>query len=138
MPENGDVIGPPAAEPMWVQPAPHPIRPSEMWHPADLAPPSLGDEVPPTPVEERYSSSELVAEAPAADEPFAGHPTPVAYLEHDDPTYAVEPEAPTYAYEPEVAIDHVRASELESELAAARMEEHINDTRHTIEAWLKR
>ena len=26
----------------------------------------------------------------------------------------------------------------ESELAAARMEEHINDTRHTIEAWLKR
>lgn len=26
----------------------------------------------------------------------------------------------------------------EPELAAARMEAHINDTRHTIESWLKR
>ena len=30
-----------AADQIWVQPAPHPIRPSEMWHPAELAPAPL-------------------------------------------------------------------------------------------------
>jgi hypothetical protein len=41
---------PPAAsyesDQMWAQPAPHPIRPSEMWHPAELEPMPL-DELPP-------------------------------------------------------------------------------------------
>jgi len=38
---------------LWVQPAPHPVHPSEMWHPAELAPPALGDDTFDTVADER-------------------------------------------------------------------------------------
>lgn len=63
---------------IWVQPAPHPIRPSEMWHPAELAPAPLPEETFEPVLEERVASSELmdptyrhVAEPVAADEVVA-------------------------------------------------------------------
>jgi hypothetical protein len=94
----------PAAEPsaalgsqyddqIWVQPAPHPIRPSEMWHPAELAPAPLPDETFEPIREERVASSELM-----------------------DPTYAT---APAPVAEPAPVADPATVSELEHELTAA-------------------
>jgi hypothetical protein len=64
---------------IWVQPAPHPIRPSEMWHPAELAPAPLPEETFEPVLEERVASSELmdptyrhVAE-PVADPALTAH-----------------------------------------------------------------
>ncbi|MCB0971145.1 MAG: hypothetical protein KDA97_06460 [Acidimicrobiales bacterium] len=46
-------------EQLWVQPSPHPIRPSEMWHPVEMSSPSLGDPSLDPALEERVSSAEL-------------------------------------------------------------------------------
>jgi hypothetical protein len=131
-PVGTDVGGPYESEPMWVQPAPHPIRPSEMWHPAELAPPTLGDEHPAPPAEERLRSDELVEEAstggfahvrpiehdPAAAAAAAGWgPSPETWGASAPATPAPAPSSNPFDHEP--AIDHVRASELETELAAA-------------------
>ncbi len=59
-PESTSVAGSQYDDQIWVQPAPHPIRPSEMWHPAELAPVPLGEEsFEPVP-EERVASAELM------------------------------------------------------------------------------
>lgn len=66
---------------IWVQPAPHPIRPSEMWHPAELAPAPLGQESFGARPEERVASSELQDQAirerfsPTAAAPAASAPS---------------------------------------------------------------
>jgi len=126
LPAGTDVIGPHDAEPMWVQPAPHPIRPSEMWHPAELAPPTLGGEVD-LPAEERLASAELVEEPV---DPFShlphrpvADPAPSEVHAFDQPpaAAALAGQGPAtedllHGAEP---IDHLRAVELESELAAA-------------------
>lgn len=97
VPEGTDVGPAFESEPMWVQPAPHPIRPSEMWHPAELAPPTIGEEPAPPVLEERVPSSELEDPRSASGFEHLRAPEPV-----------IEP-----------AIDPVQASALETELAAA-------------------
>lgn len=105
-----DEAWPPAVDPIlptssqyddqiWVQPAPHPIRPSEMWHPAELAPVPLGEEsFEPIP-EERVASADLM-----------------------DPTYnprldpARSAPAPDPVLAPAPAADQRTTSQLESEL----------------------
>lgn len=74
---------------IWVQPSPHPMRPSEMWHPAELAPAPLPEETFEPIREERVASADLM-----------------------DPTYRPVPEpAPV----PEA--DHQTVARLESELS---------------------
>lgn len=92
----------PDTDQIWVQPAPHPIRPSEMWHPAELVPTPLNGQAG-APAEERVDSADL--------------------FEHDDPAAAfgryrpvdVEPAA-EFAEAP--GDDRV-AAQLEAELVAA-------------------
>ncbi|MGN6696275.1 MAG: hypothetical protein ACTHN0_19010 [Aquihabitans sp.] len=69
---------------IWVQPAPHPIRPSEMWHPAELAPAPLAEESFEPVLEERVASADLMDptyhprhEAPAAEVVAAPEPAEV-------------------------------------------------------------
>lgn len=90
---------PPAAsaqydDQIWVQPAPHPIRPSEMWHPAELAPTPLAEESFEPVLEERVASAELM-----------------------DPTYQPRLE-PSPATETAPAVSDATTSHLESDLAA--------------------
>ncbi|WP_426572261.1 hypothetical protein [Aquihabitans sp. McL0605] len=84
---------------IWVQPAPHPIRPSEMWHPAELAPPRLGEESFEHIPEERIASSDL--QDAAGGSPF-DRPVPAE-------------------------VDAQMAQQLESELAAAADVTVLND-----------
>lgn len=52
---------------LWAQPAPHPVRPSEMWHPAELAPVQLGEQtLAPAPAEERVASADLDPSRPVS------------------------------------------------------------------------
>lgn len=52
---------------LWAQPAPHPVRPSEMWHPAELAPVQLGEQtLAPAPTEERVASADLDPSRPVS------------------------------------------------------------------------
>ena len=79
---------------IWVQPAPHPIRPSEMWHPAELAPAPLAEESFEPVREERVASADLM-----------------------DPTYLAAADAAPAAAAASPAAE-ATAGRLESDLAA--------------------
>ncbi|WP_421119399.1 hypothetical protein ACE2AJ_18895 [Aquihabitans daechungensis] len=86
---------------IWVQPAPHPIRPSEMWHPAELAPVPLGEESFEPMAEERVTSADLMD--PTYSPRFDSVPTPAAL-----------PEAPPAA----ASVEDRTMADLEAELVA--------------------
>lgn len=92
--------GAPYDDQIWVQPAPHPIRPSEMWHPAELAPTPLGEESFEPVAEERVASADLM-------DPTYAPSTDVAATAADAPITAAA-----------AAIDERTAAAPESELVA--------------------
>lgn len=110
---------------MWAQPAPHPIRPSEMWHPAELEPMPLDDltPVPPAPHHVIDHAAPEVQPDARVDAASVAQEAPVA------PVAPVAPEAPVHEIDhaaPEVlapaasipAASSTPASSLEADLMA--------------------
>ena len=137
--ESGDFD----SDQIWVQPAPHPIRPSEMWHPAELGPAPLGQESNDRTPEDRLTQADVAAapsehpypgaarvvpaskpvvetpavEAPAAENPFDAVPVAEQTVAEPAPSYQEPVHAPAAHLEP--AIEPAVATYLESELVAA-------------------
>lgn len=126
VPTGTVVVGEPApGEPIWVAPAPHPMRPREMWHPAEsevaplaqehvgTAPASEPAATGPAPVfepaafapvaEPAFAPAADHAFAPAADPAFEPHAAATAAPVHTvaegspGPSWDVEPSAPVLA-----------------------------------------
>lgn len=96
----------PDADQIWVQPAPHPMRPSEMWHPAELAPAPLPEQ-PAFAAEERVEAADLLDDVDPAAVPGVRSAAATPDLEAE--------RIPAYEDAPADRL----ASELEAELVAA-------------------